>query len=74
MDKFKFIPDQNNNQKVVPKTHSDIDIAAEGIGRTIQQAAIKGTSPINPQILNSSKYLFVNIKQLIINKRHARVK
>jgi len=56
------------------KTHSDIDIAAEGIDRTIQQAVIKGTSPINPHILNSSICLLADLKQLIINKRHAREK
>ncbi|KAL4143801.1 hypothetical protein QTP88_006080 [Uroleucon formosanum] len=73
-DKFKFNLDQNINLKVALKTHSDIDNAAEGIIRTIQQSAIKATSPTNPQILNSSKSLPADIKQLIINKRHARAK
>jgi len=74
IDKFKFNLDQNNNLKAAPKTHSDIYIAAKGIDRIIQQAAIKATSPINPHILNFSKSLPANIKQLIINKRHTRAK
>jgi len=53
---------------------SDIDNAAEDIVRTIQQAATKATSPINPYILNPSKSLPADIKQLIINTRHARAK
>lgn len=73
-DKFKFNLDQNINLKVALKTHSDIDIAAEGIVRTIQQEAIKAISPINPHIFNSSKSLPADIKQLINNKRHARAK
>jgi hypothetical protein len=49
-DKIKFNLDQTINLKVALKTHSDIDNAAEGIVRTIQQAAIKASSSINPLI------------------------
>ncbi|KAF0688117.1 putative RNA-directed DNA polymerase, partial [Aphis craccivora] len=73
-DKFKFNLDQNINLKVALKIHSDTHIAAEGIVRTIQQAAIKATSPIYPHILNSSKSLPADIKQLLIYKRHVRAK
>lgn len=73
-DKFKLNLDQNINLKVALKTHSDVDNAAEGIVQTIQQAAIKATSLINPRIINSSQSLPADIKQLIINKRHARAK
>jgi len=67
---FKFNLDQNNNLKVARL----ILILTLLQMVSIEQAAMKGTSPINPHILNSSKCLLADIKQPIINTHHARAK
>jgi hypothetical protein len=71
-DKFKFNLDQTINLTVALKIHSNIDNAAEGIVRTIQQAPSKLHHLLT--ISNPSKNLPADIKQLITNKRHARAK